>query len=67
MISTGQTITLMLGQVNNNATAPPNVCVFSIQDDIQVPVATSPATLALMALILGLMGFFYLRRRSAQR
>ena len=67
-LAAGQTINLMVEQVNNAATSPPSTCSFTLTDDAQVVVPTmSPASMAAMAGILALLGFAFLRRRGGQR
>jgi hypothetical protein len=64
-LAAGQTITLMVEQVNNTATSPPSTCSFTLSDDSQVIVPTmSPAAMAAMAGVLALLGFAFLRRRG---
>jgi hypothetical protein len=67
-LAAGQTINLMVEQVNNTATSPPSTCSFTLSDDRQVLVPTmSPAAMAAMAGILALLGFAFLRRRGGSR
>ena len=67
-LAAGQTINLMVEQVNSTATDPPSTCSFTVSDDRQVLVPTmSPAAMAAMAGILALLGFAFLRRRGGLR
>jgi hypothetical protein len=66
-MTAGQSITLVVNQVNDTTTAPVSTCTYTVMDDAAPTVpATSPTGLLAMALALGALGFVYLRRRAAR-
>jgi hypothetical protein len=64
----GQTVNLVIMAVNDDATAPPLICTYSI-DNNMTPLIPATSAAGLMITALGLAGFAwaYLRRRSAGR
>ena len=63
-LAAGQTITLVVNQVNDSATNPANVCGFAVTDDVSVVPTMSPLAMLLMALVLVALAFVTLRRRA---
>lgn len=63
----GQQITLVVMQVNDNSTVPENVASFTIEDDL-APVPAMPVIWQIaLVLMLATIGTLYLRRRTARR
>ena len=63
-LAAGQTITLVVNQVNDSATNPASVCAFQVTDDVSVVPTMSPVAMLLMALVLAALTFVVLRRRA---
>ena len=63
-LAAGQTITLVVNQVNDSATNPASVCAFQVTDDVSVVPTMSPLAMVLMALVLAALTFVVLRRRA---
>jgi hypothetical protein len=62
-MTSGQAITLMVNQVNDDTTNPASVCSYTVADDTTLVPTNSATGLILMALALAALGFYYLRRR----
>lgn len=66
-LAAGQSISLVIMQVNDDTTNPPQVCNYFMDDNITRPVPTmSEAGLLITALSLCGLGFAFLRRRSSR-
>jgi len=63
-LAAGQTITLVVNQVNDSTTNPANTCAFQVTDDVSVVPTMSPVAMLLMALVLAALTFVVLRRRA---
>ena len=63
-LAAGQTITLVVNQVNDSTTNPANTCAFQVTDDVSVVPTMSPLAMVLMALVLAALTFVVLRRRA---
>ncbi|MEO8676095.1 MAG: IPTL-CTERM sorting domain-containing protein [Casimicrobiaceae bacterium] len=63
-LAAGQTITLVVNQVNDSTTPPANVCAFQGTDDVSVVPTMSPFAMLLMALVLAALAYVTLRRRA---